>query len=1007
MNTKKILAIVLIFIFALMGARLLWITSFTSSVSVEIEEGVLDLREWSRHDLKNVTLDGDWEFYPSTWYDHHQDAEETEAIYLEVPGSWNDQFDGPEGFGSYRLRILVDEELEETYSLYVPSVRSSSELYVNGIRVGHSGTLGENEDSHVADNIPYIASFLPSGEGMIEVIIYAANFSDLRDSGIPRSITFGKQRAISDELQLSTAMQQLMALMLLMNAIYATIFYFMGFRDKRLLYFSLLIISSFTLMTMVAEQKIMHMWISMSYEWGFRIVQIAMVSVAFSLLKCVEDFLPPLMKKHSKKFFYLCGGCALLMVVVPFQSVLLLQPVYYLVFLIAVLLTVVTAVSTAIKQMRHSILLFLSVIAFANHFLWMLIMMVAGIHVIYYPFDFIIAMICFVAIWFRDYNQILVRSKKQTEQLLQIDKQKDIFLANTSHELRNPLHSILNISSAVLNRERDSLTNKSIHDLELVRSVGNRMTFLLNDLLDAMTLKEKTYRLSMRSFSIQAIITGVFDMLQFMTERKPVRLNNEVPHDFPLIRADENRVIQIVFNLVHNALKYTADGNVTVKAFVKGDWAEIVVYDTGIGIDADTIDRMFQPYEIGGNEAMAEGGVGLGLSISKQLVEKHGGTLRVQSVVGEGSAFKFNLPLSKELPDSSSIKGTYADKNTDTKRHERRPLTNQSKGGRPIVLAVDDESLNLSVIETILSSDQYEIMTVSSGEQALATLDDNDVDLVVTDVMMPQMSGYELTRRIRARYTLTELPVLLLTARSQPKDIENGFLVGANDYVTKPVESLELQSRVRALTEVKRTVQERMQIEANWLQAQIQPHFLFNTLNSLVALSEIEPARMQQLLQAFSDFLKNKFKFHLIDDLVPMEEEIQSVQAYVAIEQERYGDRLQVHWELGDYQLVRLPFFSIQPLVENAIRHGVMKRPEGGEITIRVENEDHVKISVKDNGVGIDEKKMETILDDTLNNSSGIGLINTDKRLKRHYNEGLQIKSSAEGTVVTFTITKA
>src|SRR5690625_7730878 len=124
------------------------------------------------------------------------------------------------------------------------------------------------------------------------------------------------------------------------------------------------------------------------------------------------------------------------------------------------------------------------------------------------------------------------------------------------------------------------------------------------------------------------------------------------------------------------------------------------------------------------------------------------------------------------------------------------------------------------------------MMGVTSGSKALALLDLQEWDLVISDVMMQHMSGYELTRTIRERFTMTELPILLLTARSQSIDIEKGFLSGANDYVIKPVDALEIRSRVRVLTEVKRSAREQLQMEAAWLQAQIQPHFLFNTLNA-------------------------------------------------------------------------------------------------------------------------------------------------------------------------------
>src|SRR5690625_6872797 len=148
-------------------------------------------------------------------------------------------------------------------------------------------------------------------------------------------------------------------------------------------------------------------------------------------------------------------------------------------------------------------------------------------------------------------------------------------------------------------------------------------------------------------------------------------------------------------------------------------------------------------------------------------------------------------------------------------------------------------------------SSEYNVFTTSSGKKALELLQTEEFDLIISDVMMPHMSGYELTQKIREQFSISELPILLLTARNQLEDIHTGFLVGANDYITKPVEALELKARVEALTNLKQSVQEQLHMEAAWLQAQIKPHFLFNTLNSIASLSEVDPSKMVKLINEF------------------------------------------------------------------------------------------------------------------------------------------------------------
>jgi two-component system sensor histidine kinase ChiS len=138
-------------------------------------------------------------------------------------------------------------------------------------------------------------------------------------------------------------------------------------------------------------------------------------------------------------------------------------------------------------------------------------------------------------------------------------------------------------------------------------------------------------------------------------------------------------------------------------------------------------------------------------------------------------------------------------------------------------LVVDDDVLNLKISENILDAESFDIVAVTSGKEALSQLETRKWDLVIADIMMPHMSGYELTRVIRERYSISELPILLLTARNRLEDIAAGFLSGANDYVTKPADAMELKFRVQALTDLNRSVHERLRMEAAWLQAQIQP----------------------------------------------------------------------------------------------------------------------------------------------------------------------------------------
>ncbi|QPQ30937.1 hybrid sensor histidine kinase/response regulator [Lysinibacillus sp. JNUCC 51] len=1025
MQKKKIALIISLFIIILTGSRILWLHVFNNTDQPYATKGQMDLRNWDFNDGHAVTLDGEWEFYPYKWLiseEQHLESSKN-AKYIQVPKGWSSSLQEgeltPYGYGTYRLKLLVNPENNITYSIRVPSVRSSSEIYVNGRQLAKSGQIGKNAEKTVAKNVPFTVSFEANGHKEIDIIVQASNFKDPRNGGIVRSIKFGKEDILARETQLSINMQQLVAVVFLLHAIYSIILFFVGnMEDRRLLYFSLLSITSMIDFLLGSEDKLLSYWFPISYDWAFKLVHLSMVGVGFSMLQCIKHWLPQHVRKYIRLFSIFCGIVALLTIVLSTRFIVINQGIYIMILGIPIVITILTVIRESIKEIKSNIFLLFAILAFGNNLIWDGLLLIFGIKVIMYPFDLVITVACLAILWFKGYAKVHSETKELAIKLQKTDKLKDEFLANTSHELRNPLHGILNISKAVLERENHVLSDKSVKDIETVLSVGRRMTLMLNDLLDVMSLKENNSKLKLHTFSIHSIVSGVLDMLYVMSEGKQIQLVNQIPENFPKVVADENRVIQIVFNLLHNAVKYTNEGEVKISGHVKNGMAEIVISDTGIGIDEETIQRIFEPYEQGTlSKAMIEGGFGLGLSISKRLVELHGGTLQANSAVGKGSEFTFTLHISDSTDEQVTAENVAllsSMKEDLTVVPSINPFDSQEEyhsiieANRPKVLVVDDDPVNLRVIETILSIEKYNLVTVTSGSKALEKIMSQEWDLVISDVMMPNMSGYELVRTIRQQFSITELPVLLLTARSQSEDIENGFLSGANDYVTKPVDALELRSRVKALTDVKQSAQERLRMEAAWLQAQIQPHFLFNTLNAIITLSDIDIERTSKLLEALSDFLRESFKFQNIDELVPIEDELNLVRSYLYIHKERFGERINVTWDLEVSTNVLIPSLIIQPLIENALKHGILPRENGGNIHICIVDYDtYIEITVSDDGIGMDNAMIERLLVRSSETSTGIGLLNTDLRLKQHYGKGLQIKSELnQGTAISFVVLK-
>lgn len=1005
-------------ILILTSLRIAWIFFFSMSDGPDAVGGKLDLSNWDFQQNGTITLDGEWEFYPHTLLMNDDQLKENKH-FLHVPGSWNNLIskDGEAsfGYGSYRLRVLVDPKVDTNYSIRVPSVRSSSELYVNGQLLAKSGQPAKNQADYLAENIPYTATFSTGELKEIEIVMHVANYKDTRDSGIIRSMKFGTERAIMHETKLSILMQVIVSIAFSIHALYAIILYFMGRKDKRFLYFSIIVISIVMNIILSNDEKILLEIIPVPYELSFKISNLTIVVMSFFLVKLLQEHFSTLFRtKIIPIYTILCLVDSLMIVFLPVEKIFTFSILYIFITVFAILSAVFILV-VHFKKVKEFLFITIASLAVMNDFVWSLIIRETGIKTLYYPIDIIIAIVAFSMIWIKRYSQNYQKSLDLTKELQRINQKKDQFLANTSHELRNPLHGIINITEAVIEEEQATLTEKNKQNLTDVVLVGKRMSYMLNDLLEVVRLKESNITLQQSAVNIHKTAASIINMLQYLTNGKQIVIENRIPTNFPFVQADENRLIQILFNLLHNAVKFTHEGIVYISAKEKDGQAFISVHDTGIGMNEEMTARVFESYEQATvSETSIEGGFGLGLSVSQQLVKLHDSELTVQSTLGKGSTFSFALKFADVAVEQAESHPTdmhslCTEKNVHTEQVEPLSfLTEKTNKFRPRILAVDDDPFNLAVLKKILPAKEYDVVTVTSGKEALDFIHTERWHLLITDVMMPDMSGYELTQLVRERFSLLDLPIILLTALSSSKEIEHGFLAGANDFVTKPIDATVLRSRVKALTDLQLSMTERLRMESALLQAQMQPHFIFNTLNSIAALSQIDTERMLDLLEAFSNYLRGSFDFHNIESLVPIEYELDLVRSYLYIEKERFPEKLTTHIEMDDELQLFIPPLTIQPLVENAVKHGILKKRGGGTVTVKVtEHDSYYQISIEDDGVGIEKETVEHLRASNFEASKGIGLVNTHQRLMKQFGSGLEIMSTrGEGTVVSFIIKK-
>lgn len=361
------------------------------------------------------------------------------------------------GYGSYRLRILVDSaELDRSYGFRVMRISNSSELYVNGRLIAHAGKPSSDSAEYAPSSLPYTESYT-TDSAVLEVVVQASNYSNPVSGGIVRSIKFGDDHAIQNEKWLSIGSQAIVCFLLFLHIVYACILYFIGQPKKILITFILLVFCAI-LMTLTDDDRLLLAWFPINYTWAVKLQYLSLILIGMLLLRFVLQFMPEYSKvKAFKYFFVLSGLTVILILVTPVSFNLHAGEFYFLILLIPGINVPTVILQLAARGDKDVVYLMLGATALSTNAIWGLIKNTFWIDLSYYPFDFIITFIVLAAYWFKRFFRASVQTQQLADKLQKADKLKDDFLANTSHELRNPLHGMLNFAQSVLDTSADKL----------------------------------------------------------------------------------------------------------------------------------------------------------------------------------------------------------------------------------------------------------------------------------------------------------------------------------------------------------------------------------------------------------------------------------------------------------------------------------------------------------------------------------------------------------------------
>lgn len=419
-------------------------------------------------------------------------------------------------------------------------------------------------------------------------------------------------------------------------------------------------------------------------------------------------------------------------------------------------------------------------------------------------------------------------------------KTKQQFLSNMSHEIRTPMNAIIGFTKVIL---KTHLTAKQKEYMMAIKASGDALIVLINDILDLAKVNSGKMTFEKTPFRMASSISGMIRLFETKLQENNLELISDYDSRIPeILIGDPVRLHQIFLNLVSNAIKFTFMGKITVKVLMVEEDAEKVtiefsVADTGIGIAENKIHYIFENFrQANSRTSRLYGGTGLGLSIVKQLVEQQGGSIRVKSKIKEGSVFTFTLSFrtTTELP------------------HEETEIMALYTGIKNIkVLVVEDIALNQLLMKTLLDDYGFKCDIAENGKEAIQKLKTNNYDVILMDLQMPEMNGFDATGYIRNKMNL-ETPIIALTADVTTVDLAKCKTVGMNDYIAKPVDEKMLYNKIIAL--VKKPVLSKFDAEkdpVNMVENAQAKKIKYTDMNYLMQRTKSNPALMMQMISLY------------------------------------------------------------------------------------------------------------------------------------------------------------